>query len=106
MKQVNVLCLSLILITGSLAGCLLGGDDNTDSVGCTDSGAVNYDSGADEDDGSCVMPAELSELEAAGLQQMLEFDQKGPMGDLWANNCSRDGSNLRWRYNNYCNYNL
>ena len=83
MKQVNVLFLSLILITGSLAGCLLGGDDDTDSVGCTDSGAVNYDSGADEDDGSCVMPAELSELEAAGLQQMLEFDQKRSNGETY-----------------------
>ena len=64
-------------------GCLLGGDDDNDSTGCTDSGAVNYDSGADEDDGSCVMPAELSELEAAGLQQMLEFDQKRSNGETY-----------------------
>ena len=83
MRDVNVLFLSLILITGSLAGCLLGGDDDNDSIGCTDSGAVNYDSGADEDDGSCVMPAELSELEAAGLQQMLEFDQKRSNGETY-----------------------
>ena len=81
MKQVNVLLLSILLVTMSLAGCLGGEDDP--SSGCTDSGAINYDSGADEDDGSCVMPAELSELEAAGLQQMLDFDQKRSNGETY-----------------------
>ena len=81
MKQVNALLLSILLATMSLAGCLGGEDDP--SSGCTDSDAINYDSGADEDDGSCVMPAELSELEAAGLQQMLEFDQKRSNGETY-----------------------
>ena len=81
MKQVNALLLSILLVTMSLAGCLGGEDDP--SSGCTDSGAINYDSGADEDDGSCVMPAELSELEAAGLQQMLDFDQKRSDGGTY-----------------------
>ena len=81
MKQVNALLLSILLATMSLAGCLGGEDDP--SSGCNDSDAINYDSGADEDDGSCVMPAELSELEAAGLQQMLEFDQKRSNGETY-----------------------
>ena len=81
MKQFNALLLSILLAAMSLSGCLGGEDDP--SSGCTDSGAINYDSGADEDDGSCVMPAELSELEAAGLQQMLEFDQKRSSGETY-----------------------
>ena len=81
MKQLNALLLSILLATMSLSGCLGGEDDP--SSGCTDSDAINHDSGADEDDGSCVMPAELSVLETAALEQMLDFDQKRSNGGTY-----------------------
>ena len=81
MKQLNALFLSIILAAMSLSGCLGGEDDP--SSGCNDSDAINYDSGADEDDGSCVMPAELSVLETAALDQMLDFDQRRSNGGTY-----------------------
>ena len=82
MKTVNAL-IACLLITTSLAGCLGDDADDDPSTGCTDSGAVNYDSGADEDDGSCVMAAEQSELETAALAQMLDLDQSRSNGESY-----------------------
>ena len=83
MKRTNALLLSILLVAMSLAGCIGDDEDNDPSTGCTDSDAVNYDSGADEDDGSCVMAAEQSELETAALTQMLDFDQRRSNGGTY-----------------------
>ena len=82
MKTVNAMIACLLIMT-SLAGCLGDDADDDPSTGCTDSGAVNYDSGADEDDGSCVMAAEQSELETAALAQMLDLDQSRSNGESY-----------------------
>jgi hypothetical protein len=82
MKTIHAL-IACLLITTSLAGCFGDDDDDDPSTGCTDSDAVNYDSGADEDDGSCVMAAEQSELETAALTQMLDLDQRRSNGNSY-----------------------
>ncbi|HIF04404.1 MAG TPA: hypothetical protein EYQ80_03055 [Candidatus Poseidoniales archaeon] len=64
MKTIASLFASLLLIS-AFAGCF-GGDIS----GCTDSDALNYDSDASDDDGSCDLPMSEEEVAAAIVAQM------------------------------------
>ncbi len=80
MKSVTML-LTCLLVTTAFAGCLFGDEDS--ESGCTDSGAVNYESSADDDDGSCVMPATQSELESAALTQLAALETSRANGEAY-----------------------
>ncbi|MDP6906191.1 MAG: low-density lipoprotein receptor class A repeat-containing protein [Candidatus Thalassarchaeaceae archaeon] len=79
MKMVHAL-IACLLVTTTLTGCL-GGDDPIS--GCTDSGAVNYESSADDDDGTCVLPATQEVLEAAALTQLANLEQSRTSGEAY-----------------------
>ncbi len=79
MKPITTL-LACLLITTAFAGCLFGDDPVS---GCTDSDAINYDSSADDDDGTCVMPATQGELESAALAQLTAFETSKANGDAY-----------------------
>lgn len=80
MKPIHAL-VACLLISTSLAGCF--GDDDEIISDCTDSDAVNYNPDADEDDGSCVMPAAQTELENAALTQVTDLDNRRSGGETY-----------------------
>jgi hypothetical protein len=80
MKPIHAL-VACLLISTSLAGCF--GDDDEIISACTDSDAVNYNPDADEDDGSCVMPAAQTELESAALTQITDIDERRSGGETY-----------------------